>query len=171
MCWRTLSSWGCSHLAIPASRKSYSINFVKSGAEHWERIHLIFFTMWCHCASFSIFSGHSCLFSGEVEVLSKGGGATLMCCWPVCYWWDLCRGVMWACLGSSFCRNVALIVRSVARVLRDLLLCPPTCSSTQTHGPIPASIAGRGSTRNLIWRNTPSFTQVSPAGAAVQPQL
>lgn len=47
-------------------------------------------------------------------------------------------------------RNAALIVRSVERVLRDLLLCPPTCLSTRTPGPIPVSTVGRGSTRNLI---------------------
>lgn len=47
-------------------------------------------------------------------------------------------------------RNAALIVRFVARVLRDLLLCPPTCSSTRTPGPTRASTVGSGSTRNLI---------------------
>lgn len=75
------------------------------------------------------------------------------------------------CLGSSLYRNAALIVRFVARVLRDLLLCPPTCSSTQTPDPTRASTVGSGFTRNLIWRNTPSFTQVSPAAAGVSPNM
>lgn len=80
------------------------------------------------------------------------------------------ESLVWCvCLGSSLCRNAALIVRFVARVLRDRLLSPPTCSSTQTPDPIRASTVGSGSTRNLIWRNTPSFTQVSPATAAVSP--
>lgn len=85
----------------------------------------------------------------------------------------LVGSLLWCnvCLGSSLCRNAALIVRFAARVLRDLLLCPPTYSSTRTPGPIRASTVGSDSTRNLIWRNTPSFTQVSPAAAGVQPQL
>lgn len=108
---------------------------------------------------------------GEVQVLAKAEGATLMFCWAVCCWRDHWCDVTCVCLGSSLCRNAALIARFVARVLRDHLLCPRTCSSTQTPDPIRASTVGSGFTRNLIWRNTPSFTQVSPAAAGVSPNM
>jgi hypothetical protein len=48
----------------------------------------------------------------------------------------------------SFCRNVALTVRSVARASRGHPRYPHTCSFTQTPGPIPVSTVARGSTRS-----------------------
>lgn len=49
---------------------------------------------------------------------------------------------------TSFCRNGALTVRSVARASRGHLRCPHICSSTQTPGPTPVSTAARGSIRS-----------------------
>lgn len=110
------------------------------------------------------------VYVGKENVVLRGGKYVLMpwladCAASAVYGMTKC-----ACGVCSICRNAALIVRSVARALRDLPPCLPICSSIQTRAPIPVSTVGSGFTRNLTWRNTPSFTQVSlPAVGAYPP--
>lgn len=53
-----------------------------------------------------------------------------------------------ATVSPSVSRKEASTAKSAAKVLRGRPRCPRTCSSTRTRGPIRASTAGRGSTRN-----------------------